>query len=225
MAFTQQEIKFLEDNRELIEKGSSALLEIANKVLGLSRSDSDISRSKLIFAIVYSIQGVDGFSARVTTTYKTSVIEGALLNRTSAKAKAAPLLPSMVKAKTKIVYYKIENNKIAVEEKSRFVDLPTYKKDLADGGYNLVVVDTPENVDSVKAAFGGIMEFTIRLLADVVSDRGVLVTVYVESKDSNTAKELAKDELKLELTRRCDGMSSAIDSVVNSVIDKTDFKV
>ena len=225
MAFTQQEIKFLEDNRELIEKGKQALPEIAEKILDIPKYDNDISRSKLIFAIVYSIEGVDGFSARVTANYKTSVVKGALLNRTAAKANAAPLLPSMMKAKTKIVYYKIANNKIAEEVKSRFVDLATYKKDLAEGGYNLVIIDTQENVDSVKAAFGGIIEFTVRLLANIVSDRGVLHTVLVEDSDPATAKEKAKDALKDSLVLKCDGMSSAIDSVVNSVISKTDFKV
>lgn len=225
MAFTQQEVKFLEDNRELIEKGSSALAEIANKILEIPKYDNDISRVKLIFATVYSIQGVGGFSARVTANYKTSTIKGALLNRTAAKAQAAPLLPSMMKAKTKIVYYKIENNKISEEVKSKFVDLPTYKKELADGGYNLVIIDTQENIDSVKAAFGGIIEFTVRLLADVVSDRGVLLTVTVESDDPSAAKDIAKTTLTQALTTKCDGMSSAVSSVVNSVIDKTDFKV
>ena len=225
MAFTQKEIQFLEDNRELIEQGSSAISEIAEKIMDLPKYDNDISRVKLIFAIVYSIQGVDGFSARVTANYKTSTITGALLNRTAAKAQAAPLLPSMMKAKTKIVYYKIENNKISAEEKSKFVDLATYKKELADGGYNLVVIDTQENIDSVKAAFGGIIEFTVRLLANVVSDRGVLLTVSVESDDAVFAKDLAKTKLTEGLTTRCDGMSSVVGSVVNSVIDKTDFKV
>ena len=224
MAFTQQEIKFLEDNRELIEKGSSALAEIAEKILSIPKYDNDISRVKLIFATVYSIQGVDGFSARVTSNYKTSTIKGALLNRTAAKAQAAPLLPSMMKAKTKIVYYKIENNKIVEEVKSKFVDLPTYKKELADGGYNLVIIDTQENIDSVKAAFGGIIEFTVRLLADVVSDRGVLLTVVVESDDPAAAKDIAKVKFIEALIAKCDGMNSAVSSVVNSVIDRTEFK-
>jgi mannose/fructose/N-acetylgalactosamine-specific phosphotransferase system component IIB len=224
MAFTQKEVQFLEDNRNLIEQGKSALSEIAEKVLEIPRYDDDISRSKLIFAIVYSIEGVNGFTAAVSSEYKSSRVEGALLNRTAAKANGVALLPAMFKSKTKVVYYKIENNKIANEVKSRLVDMATYKDELNKGGYNLVIVDTPENVKSVQEAFGGIIQFTIRLMANVVADRGILKTVSVESTDPAAAKDLAKAKLIEELTRQCDGMTQPISAVVNSVISKTDFK-
>lgn len=224
MAFTEKEIKFLEENRALIDGGKSALPEIAEKLLDLPRGDGEVTRAKLIFAIVYSIEGVDGFSSRVTSEYLSSKVEGALLNRTSAKANGVALLPSMFKSNTKIVYYKIENNKIVTEVKSRLSSMVEYKEELNKGGYNLVILDTPSNVDSVKKAFGGIIRFTVRLLANVVSDRGVLKTVYVESSDIQKAKEMSKEELISNLTGVCDGMGSVVSLVVNSVIDKADFK-
>ena len=95
MGWTQKELEFLESNKELLEEGSSKLTEVIDKVIAIGRSSSDFNRGKMLFAIIYTIEGTNGFLVNVTSSYKTTEVKSAILNRTAAKATGVALLPAM----------------------------------------------------------------------------------------------------------------------------------
>ena len=221
MAFTEKELEFIDNNSELIEKGPGGIQELvarANLEFGM--------KNRLKLLLVYNCLGTNGFEIR-TDSYLSSgkIIYGAIFNRTTFKAKGEPLMPSMYKAKTKVRLYKISSGKIVDSKTYVLEDKPKLDQEVLSGGYNLGILDRPENVKSVENCFNGELTYSLRLIyAPNIIDREPYI--FLDTVETNTdvlAEEALLESVDFKLTDILKDFTGVKDRLVSYIRDNLSF--
>lgn len=210
MGFTDKELKFIDDNSELIEKGESGLKELFSKI------DYEIEkRDKMKILLAYNCLGTDAFKVSTKTTTVDKVITGALFNRTTCKAKGEPLLPSMFRGNTKVVLYNIRKGKIIDQKNYTLVDRQSLDKVSLEGGYNLCVLNKPEHLATVKDCFDGTLNYIAYFdLKDDLGDYSTEIKASIQTNDEEVAKNSILQRLRETLNRKIEGFSKVIDDIM-----------
>lgn len=156
--YSAEELKFMEENEELLEGGATSELY---KALCDYDFSTYLSKYKFFFLIGFltSPQFIKTVAKAENPT--SAVIQGVYLNLTGLKAKGQPLLPSNFTAKTKVILYKIDKYKIVASEKYTLSTREAYNDIITKKGYNLVIGDKPELENQVKEIFNGTQEWHI----------------------------------------------------------------
>lgn len=200
-AYTEKELEFMDKYSELIEEGADKLPEVFKEISGELGFES---RDKLKFLLIYMNFGPNGFKITEHTSPTSSKIEGALVNLTSMKATGSPLTPALFKAKTRVVLYKIDvkSNKIESSKQYSLDTKEELNKEMSDGGYNLVILDSNKYIATVLATFSGEQNYKVWLNSSPWGIRGFVIA-YTEftTKETSEVKILAKNGLYNNLVK------------------------
>ena len=102
-------------------------------------------------------------------------LEGVLKNLTLARARGIPILPSLFKNHTPVIFYKIERNRIADSMACKLESKDQINE--AFKTYNLLALDTEESKNSINRCFNGSRKFGVRAITTVTANPPSLETL------------------------------------------------
>lgn len=226
MGFTENELKFIDENKQLIDQGRDGLKKLLEKVNEASYSYlGRISSGRLRFLLVFNCLGVEGFAFSGKVQPLSVVIQGCLANQTTAKAKGEPLVPALFKSNTKVILYKITNNSIESSKKYSLVDRPSLNKEMVEGGYNLCILDKTQYKETVEKAFGKIKNYGFMIgISELynIGYTGLNFYSMVESESPAEARLKGFEDLTGKLTEL---LTDDFSKVVSAIIEEADKRV
>lgn len=214
MAYTESMLNFIDKNQDLINSGNyqKTMENLFNTLSGeLSRKE----KNGLCLTLTWLIEGIKGFSLDVEAKPVQVLLTGVLKNRTNYKGSGVPLLPAMY-GKTKLRLYQIENGQIKDEKAWKLTNATDLAKLL--GTYNLVILDTPENVNKVKEALEAGSDYILSL---TVNGKFGLGSVFGRSTSFQTIRPELVQKLK-ELIYNNYGFKGVTDKIFDQLSPKLD---
>lgn len=218
MALSEQELKFIDENSDLIEQGEAEIEKIADAFYSSGLYGS--SRGKLGILMAYTIYGPKAFKLDGYVRGCDIQLLDVISNLTGLKAKGVPLLPSLFSAKTKVILCKIEKGVLVKKENYRLEDRASLNKKMSEMGANLVTLDSEPARTTLEKAFGKIRKFILSLSLTGVKlpQKYPVFSSEVSGDYENEAK--AKEELKFALVNKVTGQfTSDTAKVINMVLD------
>ena len=214
MAYTESMLNFIDKNQDVINSGNyqKIMENLFNTPSGdLSRKE----KQGLCLTLTWVVEGIKGFSLNVDAKPVQVSLTGVLKNRTTYKGSGVPLLPAMY-GKTKLRLYQIENGQVKDEKTWKLTNAVDLAKLL--GTYNLVILDTPENVSKVKEALEAGSNYVLSLVAD---ERFLLGSVSGHSNSFQTIRPKLVQQLRQFIYDNY-GFKGVADKILDQLSPKLD---